>query len=45
MLATQDAHGLYAQFGFTAVKAPERWMEVHRPDIYARSGVPAVPEE
>ena len=44
MLATQDAHGLYAQFGFTAVKAPERWMEVHRPDIYAGSGEPAVPE-
>jgi hypothetical protein len=44
MLATQDAHGLYAQFGFTPVKAPERWMEMHRPDIYAKSGGPAVPE-
>ncbi len=36
MLATADAHGLYAQFGFTALKASERWMERHDPDIYAR---------
>ncbi len=27
MLATRDAHGLYAQYGFTALSAPERWME------------------
>ena len=27
MLATRDAHGLYAQFGFTALNAPDRWME------------------
>ena len=26
-LATQDAHGLYAQFGFTPLPAPERHME------------------
>lgn len=26
-LGTRDAHGLYAQFGFTALAAPERWME------------------
>jgi GNAT superfamily N-acetyltransferase len=26
-LATQDAHGLYAQFGFEALAHPERWME------------------
>ena len=45
MLATQDAHGLYAKFGFTPLKSPESWMEIHRPDVYARSGVPAVPEE
>jgi GNAT superfamily N-acetyltransferase len=36
MLATKDAHGLYSRFGFTAIKAPERWMEVHSPDIYAK---------
>ena len=37
MLATSDAHGLYAQFGFTPIKAPERWMEKHDPQVYARS--------
>jgi GNAT superfamily N-acetyltransferase len=29
-LATRDAHGLYAQFGFAPLKRPERFME--RPD-------------
>ena len=27
ILATRDAHGLYKQFGFTAMNNPERWME------------------
>lgn len=36
MLATQDAHGLYQQYGFALLKAPERWMEIHRPDIYKK---------
>jgi GNAT superfamily N-acetyltransferase len=27
VLATQDAHSLYAQFGFTPLRAPDRWME------------------
>ena len=35
MLATADAHGLYAKFGFTALKAPARWMEKHDVDVYA----------
>lgn len=26
LLATRDAHGLYAQFGFEPLKNPERWM-------------------
>jgi GNAT superfamily N-acetyltransferase len=26
LLATKDAHGLYAQFGFESLVAPERWM-------------------
>jgi GNAT superfamily N-acetyltransferase len=30
-LATLDAHGLYAQFGFTALSRPENWMEIHKP--------------
>jgi GNAT superfamily N-acetyltransferase len=27
MLATADAHDLYARFGFAPLSAPERWME------------------
>ncbi len=30
-LATRDAHGLYRQYGFTALKSPERWMEIFNP--------------
>jgi GNAT superfamily N-acetyltransferase len=30
-LATRDAHGLYRQFGFTELGAPERWMERFTP--------------
>ena len=37
LLATRDAHGLYAQFGFTQLAHPDRFMERHRPDIYATS--------
>lgn len=33
-LATRDAHSLYAGVGFTALRAPERHMEIARPDIY-----------
>lgn len=35
-LATRDAHGIYAAFGFTPLKAPERQMERHDPDVYKR---------
>ncbi len=34
ILLTRDAHGLYSQFGFIPVKAPERYRELHRPDVY-----------
>jgi GNAT superfamily N-acetyltransferase len=34
ILTTRDAHGLYAQGGFTPLKAPERFMERHQPDVY-----------
>ena len=37
MLATADAHGLYAQFGFTPLAAPERVMEIRNPDVYRSS--------
>lgn len=33
-LVTRDAHGLYAQFGFTPLDAPERHMAFTRPDAY-----------
>jgi GNAT superfamily N-acetyltransferase len=34
MLATRDAHQLYARYGFTPIAAPSRLMEVLRPDVY-----------
>jgi len=34
ILATKDAHGLYEQFGFSALKHPSRWMEKAAPNAY-----------
>ncbi len=34
LLATRDAHGLYAAHGFAPLAAPDRFMEIHRPDAY-----------
>ena len=34
ILTTRDAHGLYLQIGFTPVKFPERYMELHDPHVY-----------
>ena len=36
LLATRDAHGLYRQAGFQPLRAPDRWMEIHDPDLYTR---------
>ena len=36
LLATADAHGLYAQFGFTALSRPERMMERLDQQVYQR---------
>lgn len=33
-LATADAHGLYAQFGFTPLAKPQTFMERYVPDVY-----------
>lgn len=41
-LVTRDAHKLYQQFGFGVLKNPERWMERHDPEIYARRPAPGV---
>ena len=37
VLVTQDAHTLYAQFGFRPLAHPERFMEIVRPDVYANA--------
>ncbi len=34
LLATRDAHGLYAQFGFEPLTHPEHFMTLHKPDVY-----------
>ena len=34
LLATRDAHGLYAQLGFTPLTNPERLMQIHNPGVY-----------
>jgi GNAT superfamily N-acetyltransferase len=35
MLATRDAHGLYARFGFSGPLHADNLMEIVRPDIYS----------
>ena len=35
LLATSDAHGLYAQYGFTPAD-PNRYMEIRDSDVYKR---------
>ncbi|MCG3731152.1 GNAT family N-acetyltransferase [Vibrio cincinnatiensis] len=34
VLATRDAHGLYAQYGFKPVENPEVLMQIWQPNIY-----------
>lgn len=34
MLLTGDAHGLYRQFGWTAIADPTLWMEFHNKNVY-----------
>jgi GNAT superfamily N-acetyltransferase len=36
LLATQDAHSLYARFGFAPLPTPEMFMTIHNPDVYSR---------
>lgn len=36
MLATRDAHDLYATFGYKPLANPERLMEIVVPDIYSK---------
>ena len=34
ILATRDAHDLYRRLGFTPLKDPARFMELHDPNVY-----------
>jgi GNAT superfamily N-acetyltransferase len=36
VLATRDAHGLYARYGFTPLHAPDSFMELWNPNVYQR---------
>jgi GNAT superfamily N-acetyltransferase len=38
LLATRDAHGLYAEAGFRPLTRPDRFMEIHDPDVYRAQG-------
>jgi len=40
LLATQDAHGLYAQFGFQPLANAEHYMTIHNPDVYRDTSEP-----
>jgi GNAT superfamily N-acetyltransferase len=35
VLVTSNAHGLYRRYGFDKLAHPEKYMEVHRPNVYA----------
>ena len=37
LLATRDAHRLYAQFGFRSLAYPERWMSIQDPESDTRA--------
>ena len=43
MLASSDAQGLYARYGFTPLKNPQVFMERHNPDVYTQATPPPVP--
>jgi GNAT superfamily N-acetyltransferase len=34
ILLTRDAHDLYSKFGFAPLKSPDRYMELHNPNVY-----------
>ena len=38
MLATKDAHGLYAQFGFKPLASPADFLTIHHTDMYRGNG-------
>lgn len=44
LLATADAHGLYARHGFTSLAAPQRYMERRDAEVYQRMARAQGPE-
>ncbi|MDB6110411.1 MAG: GCN5-related N-acetyltransferase [Pedosphaera sp.] len=42
VLATRDAHGLYAKFGFTPLSTPNAWMEIVKSGLYKQPTDPAL---
>jgi GNAT superfamily N-acetyltransferase len=36
LLSTRDAHGLYEKYGFAPLAAPERFMEIHKANMYSK---------
>ncbi|KDM93536.1 GNAT family N-acetyltransferase [Photobacterium galatheae] len=38
VLATRDAHGLYAQYGFRPIQHPDSFMEIWQPNVYQTAG-------
>jgi aspartate/glutamate racemase/GNAT superfamily N-acetyltransferase len=45
MLATRDAHTLYARHGFATPAAPDRLMEIVQPDLYRRAAAARTPAQ
>lgn len=41
VLVTRDAHALYARYGFTPLRNPPGYMEIHRPEIYQANSAEA----
>ena len=39
MLGTKDAHELYTKYGFSPLKNPQSFLELHRPDIYQKTSI------
>ncbi|WP_158856757.1 GNAT family N-acetyltransferase [Lunatibacter salilacus] len=35
ILLTGDAHELYRKFGWEEIAAPDKWMELHNPNVYS----------
>jgi GNAT superfamily N-acetyltransferase len=40
ILATEDAHGLYAQFGFKPLPQPDHFMTIAFPNVYEKKPAP-----